>query len=77
MEDFLYDKNNNGIRSRRKPGIGYAKTFGNLRLELPVEKTGKMVLRSTGSEAGGVFRSRMMYCYPFAYETSILDDSTL
>ncbi len=42
MEDFLYDKNNNGIRSRQKPGIGYAKTCGNS----PEDFQG----RSTGSE---------------------------
>lgn len=63
MEDFLYDillnisssismKNNNGIRSWRKLGIGYAKTCGNLRLGLLDGKASEPALRSTGSEVG-------------------------
>lgn len=46
-------KNKDGIRSRflREPGIGYARTHGNL------EYGGARVSRSTGSEAGGIVKT--------------------
>ena len=75
MEEFLYDslltlnssismKNNNGIRSWRKLGIGYAMTCGNLRLGFLDVKASEPALRSTGSEVGEALQGRQSLHHP-------------